>query len=109
MLDRNHILVGSKEGSSLSIFDLRASKIFKKFDDKDFFNSGEHFRADYSPTEKYVLAGNYDGSILYWDVDTLKRVCKLTGHEGTVTAVLYHPFTNILSSTDSKGNLILWN
>jgi hypothetical protein len=48
--DRNHILVGSKEGSSLNIFDLRINKAFKKFEDKEFFNSGEHFRADYSPT-----------------------------------------------------------
>jgi hypothetical protein len=30
MLDRNHILVGSKEGSSLSIFDLRGLEDIQK-------------------------------------------------------------------------------
>jgi len=49
MLDRNQILVGSKEGTSLNTFDLRVNKAIKKYEDKDFYNTGEHFRADYSP------------------------------------------------------------
>ena len=81
----------------------------KKFEDKEFFNGGENFNADYTPSEKYVLAGNYEGAILYWNVETQKREAKLTGHEGTVTSVVYQPFTGIMSSTDSKGNMILWN
>lgn len=88
--------------------DLRTSKILKKFEDKDFFNGGESFRADYSPSEKFVLAGSYDGAILFWNSETEKVEAKLSGHEGIVTNVLHQPFTGIMSSVDSKGNLILW-
>lgn len=49
-LDRNQILVGSTEGTALHILDLRLNKALKKFEDKDFYNTGQHFRADYSPT-----------------------------------------------------------
>lgn len=34
ILDRNHVLVGSKEGSSLNIFDIRVNKCFKTFKDE---------------------------------------------------------------------------
>ena len=91
------------------ILDLRTNKLLKKYEDSEFFNANENFRADYSPSQKYILAGNNGGTILYWNVETEKRETKLVGHEGTVTSVVYQPFTGIMSSADTKGNLILWS
>ena len=45
----------------------------KKFNDPDFYNAGDHFNADYTPNERHIVAGTYEGSLIYWNIDTGKR------------------------------------
>jgi WD40 repeat protein len=44
------------------------NKLLHKYQGKQYSNGNA--RAEISPSEKYVVAGNSDGSIYYWNKDT---------------------------------------
>lgn len=65
--NRNQLLVSSQEGTVVHLLDLKMNKSIAKFEHKDFFNTS--VRADISPSEHYVVAGNCDGNLYYWNTD----------------------------------------
>ena len=60
------------------LLDMKMNKAIEKFEHKDFFNTSVH--ADISPSENYVVAGNCDGSIYYWNVNKKSFEKKVSGH-----------------------------
>ena len=82
------------------------NKSIGRYEHKDFFNSAAH--ATISPSENLVLSGNCDGTIYYWNrfKGSLER--KVTGHEGSITAISYHFMSSLLASADKDGSMILW-
>ena len=49
-----------------------------KYESKDFFNTIA--KAELSPTEKYVVAGNCDGYLYYWNKDKGTMEKRISGH-----------------------------
>ena len=82
------------------------NKSIAKFEHKDFFNTS--VRADISPSEHFVVAGNCDGHLYYWNRDKKELEKKVSGHECPITCLKYHFISSILSSCDKDGNVILW-
>lgn len=82
------------------------NKSVGKFEHRDFFNSSTH--ACLSPSEAFVLAGNCDGSLYYWNRFKGDMVKKVSGHDGAVTAMSYNFMSSLLASADKEGSLILW-
>ena len=82
------------------------NKSVSKYEHKDFFNSAT--QATISPSESLVLAGNCDGGIYYWNKFKGDMVKRVTGHEGSVTAISYQFMSSVLASGDKEGNMILW-
>jgi WD40 repeat protein len=104
--NRYQILVSSLEGSSCHLLDMKMNKSIAKFEHKDFFNSST--QTCFSPSEAFVLAGNCDGSIYYWDRFKLDMVKKVSGHDGAITAINYNFMSSLLASADKEGSLIIW-
>jgi WD40 repeat protein len=104
--NRYQALVASTEGSTIHLLDLKMNKTIEKYEHKDFFNTSA--TADITPSESYVLAGNCDGGIYYWDRYKGKMVKKITGHDSAVSTLKYHFMSGILVSADKEGSIILW-
>ena len=103
---RHQLLVSSQEGNIIHLLDLKMNKSMAKYEHKDFFNTS--VRADISPAENFVVAGNCDGSIYYWQKDKKQFERKVSGHDSPVTALKYHFISSILASCDKDGSVILW-
>lgn len=67
LTDRHQVLVSSQEGYCMHLIDFKMNKSIKTFESKGFFNTS--VRADVSPSENYVVAGNCDGYLYYWKKD----------------------------------------
>lgn len=66
-------------------------------------------RAELSPSEKYVVAGNSDGSIYYWNKDKESLEKKISeGHEKSITTMKYHFMSSVLATCDKEGNVTIW-
>jgi WD40 repeat protein len=79
---------------------------------------GKHLTEDrqlavirYSPCGKYLLGGDFEGSIRRWDATgaALAALPQLTGHHGWVQAVAFHTDGKRLFSADSWGRLSCWS
>lgn len=82
------------------------NKSVAKYEYKDYFNTS--VRADVSPSESYVVAGNCDGYLYYWDKAKGSFERKVSGHDSPVTTLKYHFLSGILASCDKDGSVILW-
>lgn len=65
-------------------------------------------QADISPSESYVVAGNCDGAIYYWNTSKKTFERRVTGHDGPISTLRYNFMSGILASADKEGNLIIW-
>mmetsp|Transcript_6441 Transcript_6441/g.15082 ORF Transcript_6441/g.15082 Transcript_6441/m.15082 type:complete len:298 (-) Transcript_6441:314-1207(-) len=58
--------------------------------------------------DAYVVSGSEDGTIHFWDLVGGKEMHKLTGHEGVVCSLSYHPTETCLLSTSVDGTAVCW-
>lgn len=64
--------------------------------------------ARFSPCGKFLFAGDYQGGLCRWDVESGARAV-LAGHGGWVQGFEFHPDGRRLFSGDSWGQLIAWD
>ncbi|MBX6312607.1 MAG: hypothetical protein IRY99_06760, partial [Isosphaeraceae bacterium] len=64
----------------------------------------------YSPCGTVLAAGGFDGRVHRWEAeaDEPRERAPLTGHDGWVTALAFHPDGRRLFSADSWGRLRCW-
>lgn len=82
------------------------NKSVAKYESKDYFNTLA--KAEISPSEKYIVAGNCDGYIYYWNKDKQTMEKKVSGHDSTITALKYQFVSSIIASCDKEGNVVIW-
>ncbi len=71
---------------------------------------GSPWTVVFSPDGQKVLAGNWARSIDIWDVATGRLDRSLTGHQGLVTDVSFHPREpSLLASCGADGQVMLWD
>jgi WD40 repeat protein len=64
----------------------------------------------FSPDSKILGIGNFDNTILLWDVSTRQSVGQpLTGHKDAVRTVAFSPDGKILASGSADNTVILWD
>src|SRR5689334_23247396 len=64
----------------------------------------------FSPCGKFLAAGGTDGTVRRWDASTdqLPELPPLTGHNGWVQGLAFHPDGRRLFTADSWGQLRCW-
>ena len=66
------------------------------------------FSVAFSPDEKQIVSGDYDGYIKLWDAESGREIRTLLGHTDKVTSLSFSPDgTQILSGSDD-GTIKLW-
>jgi len=68
------------------------------------------WQSRFSPCGQLLLACGYDAQILRWDVSAseTKSLAPLTGHNGWVQGLAFHPDTKHVFTADSWGKLVCW-
>lgn len=108
-LDSNpaQFLLSSQEGSPIHLVDIKTNKSLHKFEAKDYFNKVGN--VEVSTSEKYVIAGNCDGYVYYWNRDKKQFDKKISGHDYGITHLKFMDGPDRkLVTCDSQGNVILW-
>jgi WD40 repeat protein len=54
------------------------------------------------------VAGNCDGALYYWNMNSKKFEKRVSGHEGPINCLKYNFMSGVLASADKEGNLVLW-
>jgi hypothetical protein len=63
-----------------------------------------------SPDDRTVAAGDNDGNIILWDLESRRRLGEpLTGQESRVEQVRFSPSGELLASTEFGGRMLLWD
>ena len=81
------------------------NKSIKKYEGQDYCNTAG--RALASRSEKYIIAGNCDGYIYYWNKEKGSFEKKVSGHDYGINVLRYGK-NGKLVSCDSQGNVIVW-
>ena len=65
----------------------------------------------YSPSGHLLVGAGFDGTIRRWNLTTAMplELPKLTGHNGWVSWLVFHPDSQRLFSADSWGRIIAWD
>lgn len=69
------------------------------------------WQARYTPCGRYLIATGYDATIQRWDVsgEQPQLMQPLTGHDGWVQCMAFHPTEKRIYSADSWGRLACWD
>jgi WD40 repeat protein len=54
-------------------------------------------------------SGDYQGSLVVWDIETGKPIRILYGHTAEVQAVAFSPDGNLLASGSADGSVLIWD
>jgi M6 family metalloprotease-like protein len=75
------------------------------------FNTGEQgpIRLAVSLDGRFALSGGTDGTLRWWDLATGKERNKLTGHNGRIVTVAFHPDQRHALSGGEDNQLLLWD
>jgi hypothetical protein len=89
-----------------------AETLLQQFEPKPTGTAVEYERqlwqARYSPCGRFLIACGYDATVQRWDVsgDEIKQLEPLSGHDGWVQCMAFHPSEDRLYTADSWGRLL---
>jgi WD40 repeat protein len=62
-----------------------------------------------APEGSWLASGSYDGTVRIWDAATGRERAALTGHSGSVAAVVVAPDGSWLASGGRDGTVRIWD
>lgn len=71
--------------------------------------AGRVFAIAFRPDGQWLLTGNEDGSVQYWDIQTGQLLQTLTGHHKPVQTIAVHPQGTLMASGSHDGSVRLWD
>eukprot|EP00828_Plagiopyla_frontata_P045009 TRINITY_DN7559_c0_g1_i4.p1 TRINITY_DN7559_c0_g1~~TRINITY_DN7559_c0_g1_i4.p1 ORF type:complete len:185 (-),score=13.12 TRINITY_DN7559_c0_g1_i4:115-669(-) len=109
--NNNLIVASSKEGMYLKCFDIRNnSRLLQTFSDDNYMNSHEFIKVCFGPNDSTIISGNWDSSLIAWNIDGGKRSKMLSaGKDGAIICTCYNPCSGHLYAGDSRGNLFVYH
>lgn len=63
----------------------------------------------FSPNDRVLASGGYEGTIRLWDLDTLRTAHVLRGHASWVESIAFHPDGHYLASGSMDQTVRLWD
>ena len=71
-------------------------------------NESYQIKNCFSNDDAQVVSGSEDYKILLWDLVEGTLLNSLSGHNGAVTNVIFHPRDQVIVSSDVVGDIKLW-
>jgi pre-mRNA-processing factor 17 len=101
-MDNQILLYGTSEGN----YKLTRSKRYM-----GHLVAGYACGLDFSPDGSYIVSGDSEGKLFFWDYVTAKMVRKLPGgHKGPVSTVVWHPHQpSTCVSGGWDGKILIWD
>jgi pre-mRNA-processing factor 17 len=91
--------------SVLDKFKLNRKKVFS-----GHLTAGTSCGPGFSTDGRFVMSGDADGKLWFWDWKTCKVFKKFKAHEGAVTNVLWHPHeSSKVASCSVDGTIKYWD
>jgi serine/threonine protein kinase/WD40 repeat protein len=97
---------GYKDDSFIRLWDIDSGKEIRRFEQH---SDEEHRSPAFSPDDRYLLSGGYDGKVRLWDVATGKRLGSWEGHEKAVCSVSFAPDGRRALSGGLDRTVRLWD
>uniref|UniRef100_A0A4X2KS58 WD repeat and HMG-box DNA binding protein 1 n=1 Tax=Vombatus ursinus TaxID=29139 RepID=A0A4X2KS58_VOMUR len=101
-----------KSGKLLAIPVGNVIKLYRRETWRNEFDLSDNFITlplnvvTWSPCEKYLAAGNVNGCIIIWNVETKDCMERVKHEKGyTICGLAWHPTSRQLAYTDAEGNL----
>lgn len=109
-VDEKRIIVASNS-NTLKMFTMPGfyCDIFGEDDQDGFQHKDTIMSISVSNDKKYVISGSKDNTLIVWDIETKKSVCKLIGHVGSVTAVKFFNNSNFVISVSKDMTWKIWD
>ncbi|XP_003738049.1 pre-mRNA-processing factor 17 [Galendromus occidentalis] len=85
-------------------------KVNRKKEFKGHMVAGYACGLDFSPDHSYVVSGDADGNMAFFDWKSTRMLCKLKAHENVCIDVLWHPMeTSKIITAGWDGCIKLWD
>ena len=72
----------------------------------DYFESLQTVGAD--ATGEFLATGSANGQVVVWHIGTSARRYVLSGHQGAVTSIAFHPSQPVAATTAEDGQVKIW-
>lgn len=106
--DEQHLVCQSMNNKIL-VYDTHANYrcIKKRF--TGLKNSGYAIQCDVSPDGQYIISGDINGKVHFWDWKTTKNFRSFNAHEGVSIGCQWHPvFPSRIASCGWDGTIKIW-
>lgn len=109
-VDEKRIIVSSNS-NTLKMFTLPGfyCDIFGDEEEDGFQHKDTIMCLSISKDKKYVISGSKDNTLIVWNIETKKSVCKLIGHVGSITSVKFFNNTNFVISVSKDMTWKIWD
>ncbi|XP_045473808.1 WD repeat-containing protein 3 [Harmonia axyridis] len=103
--NKKHLAVGYSDGL-LNIFDLKTGDLLNQYKGHSSavtclaYSSGEGF---------YLASGSKDTDVVVWDILQENGLCRLTGHTGVITKLVFMTQKNVLITASKDTHVKFWD
>ncbi|KAJ3329835.1 hypothetical protein HDU91_003746, partial [Kappamyces sp. JEL0680] len=85
-----------------------------KLNKKKLFNghlvAGFSCKPNFSPDGRFVMSGDSEGKMWFWDWKTCKVFKKFAAHDGPIISCLWHPHeTSKVATCSNDGTIKYWD
>ncbi|KAK6362986.1 hypothetical protein TWF730_000434 [Orbilia blumenaviensis] len=99
-------VLGDPLSESIRLWDVRTGNLLRKLQGRHTRNTN---RVAFSPHDRILASGSYDGTIRLWDTDTGRLLQVLGRHEKAIRTITFSPDGQVLVSGDCGGAVKLWD